>query len=285
MAALIIERKTPKLGQDVLASFPANGALPVAASTKIYEGALIALATVGANAGNVVQGQTAVGLVALGVAEKTVDNSTGTAGALTIVPRSGVFQFNNSATTDAIAAQHVGQLCYIADDNTVALTSAGGTRSIAGLIVAVDVTSPGQSQPVGVWVLVGPTAPLFAAQQGIAAFVKAAADGAAGTATAETAFARVSQPGNVSNVFYVPSAALTGDPTNNATILVQKRDGIGGAPVTVATLTTTVSWAAFVPVSLGTITNAALAPGNVLTLSISKGGTGVVVPAGELIVL
>lgn len=157
MAALTAERKTPKLGQDVLPSFPTNLGLGVAAAVKHIAGGIVCMAATGANAGFSVTGTTALGLVALGIAEKTVDNTSGSAGALTIVPRQGTFLLNNSAGIDLIAAINIGADCYIVDDNTVALTNGGGTRSRAGVIVAVDSGTPGQSQPTGVWVLIGIT--------------------------------------------------------------------------------------------------------------------------------
>lgn len=162
MTALAIERKTPKLGQDTLPSFPTNQPLPIAASTKIYTGAMVALATTGANAGNLVQGQAATGLIALGVAEQTYDNSAGAAGALTMVPRQGVYLMNVGSGNDAISATNVGQDCYMIDDNTVGLTNGGGARSRAGVIVAVDSGTPPFSQPTGVWVLIGITGQLAA---------------------------------------------------------------------------------------------------------------------------
>jgi hypothetical protein len=51
----------------------------------------------------------------------------------------------NSAGADAITSANIGAYCYVVDDQTVALTSAGGTRPIAGKIKSVDTT-------FGVWV-------------------------------------------------------------------------------------------------------------------------------------
>ncbi len=160
MAALTTERKTPKLGQDVLPSFPTNLGVGMADNVKCYEGGLVCLNTAaGAAQGFAGPGAATAGMVCLGIAEKTVDNTISghTAGGLSIIPRQGVFQLNNSAAPDLIAAQHVGQDCYIVDDNTVALSSSGGTRPRAGVIVSVDSGTPGQSQPTGVWVLLGIT--------------------------------------------------------------------------------------------------------------------------------
>lgn len=115
------------------------------------------------------------------------------------------------------------------------------------------------------------------------AWQKAAADGAAATATAETPIGQCGAATTISAIRYVPQAALTGNDTANATLLIQKRTG-AGAPSTVASLTTTVAngnWSAFVPVTIPVSAGAVLA-GDVLTITISKAGTGVVVPAGQL---
>lgn len=116
-------------------------------------------------------------------------------------------------------------------------------------------------------------------------FYKTAADAMASTATAETAtpWLPVEFLGKVAAVFIHPTAALTGDPTNNATINVFKRDAAGANQTAIASLTTTASWVAGVRISLATSlqTNAAnlqLVLGGSLTITITKGGTGVVVP-------
>jgi hypothetical protein len=75
------------------------------------------------------------------------DNSAGSAGDLSANVRSGVCRVNNSANADLIAQANVGSPCFVVDDNTVALTDGGGTRSVAGTIVAVDTA--------GVWVAFG----------------------------------------------------------------------------------------------------------------------------------
>lgn len=51
--------------------------------------------------------------------------------------------FDNSAAADAIAEDDRGKLCYLVDDNTVALTDNSGARTLAGRIeeIADDGTS------------------------------------------------------------------------------------------------------------------------------------------------
>lgn len=275
MSALTAERLTPQFAGSS-GPTPAKLYLPVKGSTKIYAGSIVAL-----NAGYAAPAASGLGLVAVGKALSTVDNSTGADGDLSVEVLLGVFRFENSTAGDAIAQANVGSVCYLADDQTVALTSNAGARSAAGQILGLDSS--------GVWVSVGLGAfellNLAALKQ--AQYLKVAADGAASTATTETAFNRVSRTGTIVGAWYAPSAALTGDASNNATLTLAKRDGAGGGSSSVAAITTTAvagNWTAFVPVSLGTLSNTSVAAGNVLTFAISKGGTGVVVPAGTLIV-
>jgi len=117
---------------------------PVAAGVLIYAGALAVLDEAD---GYVHPGSTKTGLIALGRAEHQANNSAGAAGAITLRIRRGVFLWNNSpAGADLIATVNIGQQAFIVDDNTVALTSATGTRSAAGRIYDID------SQTGNVWV-------------------------------------------------------------------------------------------------------------------------------------
>lgn len=133
MAALTSGRKTPKRDGKLFSR-------PVAAATKIYHGALVCLNA----AGNAVPGSTSTTLVADGVATAEADNSGGAAGAVRVEVEKGVFPFANSAAADAITAAEIGDPCYIVDDQTVAKTNGGNTRSLAGTIVDLDAQ--------GVWV-------------------------------------------------------------------------------------------------------------------------------------
>jgi hypothetical protein len=112
---------------------------PLAASTKIYAGSMVALDA----SGNLVPGATATTLTAVGRAEEQVDNSAGLAGALSCLTSKGTFLFGNDGSIDRT---HVGKDCYIVDDQTVAATNGTNTRSLAGKIVDLDGTT-------GVWVL------------------------------------------------------------------------------------------------------------------------------------
>ena len=135
MAALTAGRSTP------LREVQAVESHPVAAGVKIFAGALVCLNA----AGFATPGVTATTVKALGRAEATIDNTTGANGDLNIRIRRGVFRFANSAAGDLIARADVLGTAYIVDDQTVAKTNGGGTRSVAGTIRDVDAQ--------GVWVL------------------------------------------------------------------------------------------------------------------------------------
>jgi hypothetical protein len=98
-------------------------------------------------AGNATPGAVATGQICAGMFVENVDNSAGVAAAVKVKVRSGVFRFGNSAAADAITKAHIGDTCYIVDDQTVALTDGTASRSAAGKVVDVD--------SAGVWVRMG----------------------------------------------------------------------------------------------------------------------------------
>jgi hypothetical protein len=116
--------------------------------------------------------------------------------------------------------------------------------------------------------------------------LKVAADGAAGNATAYTAAPQIRMPRacKVLGVYVHPQAALTADNANNALVKVVKGDGAAGAEVVCASMTTNVAsgnWVAGTTKALtlsGTVANLRIPAGGVLSFSIAKNGTGVVVP-------
>ncbi len=114
--------------------------VPVATGVKIFAGALVA-----ANAtGYATPGAVSTALTYLGRAEEQVDNTLGADGAKNVIIRRGkAFKFANSGA-DAVTQVSLGKLCYIVDDQTVALTNGNGTRSPAGAVVGVEAD--------GVWV-------------------------------------------------------------------------------------------------------------------------------------
>lgn len=114
----------------------------VMSNVTVYAGSLVCKNS----SGHVVVGSASTTLIALGVATETKTNS-GSAGSTSVRYRQGCFRFNNSSAGDAITIADVGADCYIVDDEQVAKTNGGSTRSRAGKIVDVDSS--------GVFVLVG----------------------------------------------------------------------------------------------------------------------------------
>lgn len=106
---------------------------PVGANQLIFQGALVAM-----SGGFAVKAITGVGLIADGVARETVNNVGGAAGAMRIEVQPIEIYLFNSAAADLIAMTDVGADCFIVDDQTVAKTNGGGTRSRAGKIIDVD---------------------------------------------------------------------------------------------------------------------------------------------------
>ena len=133
MTVAVTPRDTPQVTTG-------SAARDVAATTKILAGTIVALNA----AGYAVPGATATTLVADGRAEETVDNLTGAAGDQKITVRKGTFRFANSAAGDAITRTEIGKSVYLVDNQTVAKTDGGATRSIAGRVFNVDAQ--------GVWV-------------------------------------------------------------------------------------------------------------------------------------
>ncbi|MEL7166976.1 MAG: hypothetical protein AAGL96_16015 [Pseudomonadota bacterium] len=135
MVALTKGRTTPERVGDVRSGL-------AAAAAAIFQGAIVMR---NMTDGFLAQGATATGMVAVGMAKENADNATGADGELTVVYKQGRFHFANSAGADEITAANIGDLAWVVDDQTVALTSATNTRSPAGTIEDVDAQ--------GVWVL------------------------------------------------------------------------------------------------------------------------------------
>lgn len=114
----------------------------VKASAQIWAGALVCL---DAN-GFLVPGSTSTTLKADGRASESVKGGA-TDGAVSCTVDAGVFDFVNSAAADQITLADIGTDCFIVDDQTVAKTNGGNTRSVAGRVVDVEGTV--------VWVAVG----------------------------------------------------------------------------------------------------------------------------------
>lgn len=124
---LAADRNTPMKDGEVVA-------VPMAANAKIFAGAL----TVANATGYAAPGSTATTLTYLGRAEEYKDNTGGADGAMTIlVRRKKAFKWKNAAA-DLITQAELGKTCYIVDDETVAKTNGGNTRSAAGKVVGIE---------------------------------------------------------------------------------------------------------------------------------------------------
>lgn len=133
MAATTTARPTKQRssGTSILYEFDP---LAVAASVACNSGAMAAIDT----SGNIRPARTSTTDRVLGVFCGEADNADGAAGDIAVRVKRGVYQFANSASTDAIAAKDIGADCYAVDDQTVALTNGTNTRVRAGRIVGVD---------------------------------------------------------------------------------------------------------------------------------------------------
>jgi len=142
MAALNQDRVTPQAGN----SFD-ELELDVADETMIFKGSLVC-----AEAGKATPGREATGLVALGRAEQRRDTRANAETARSVIGgekrikiRRGTFGWANATGGDEITAADVESDCFVLNDQTVAKTDGGGTRSKAGRVVAVEAatdTSP-----------------------------------------------------------------------------------------------------------------------------------------------
>lgn len=133
MTALTAGRNTPFKDAEVVGVF-------VAANAKIFTGSLVC-----ANAtGFAVPGATATTLTYLGRAEETVDNTGGVdAAKCVLVRRKKMFKWTNLAA-DLVTQADMGKTVYVVDDQTVAKTSGGATRSLAGRVLGIEAD--------GVWI-------------------------------------------------------------------------------------------------------------------------------------
>lgn len=165
MPALSTGRNTPEAIGDVQE-------YPVLAATLCYEGGIAVLD----GDGYVKPGVTATGLIAAGRFQARADNSAGASGDISAAVKKGVFRFANAAGGDAVTIAHIGDNCYVVDDQTVASVATG--RSIAGRVEQVDV--------LGVWVRMGSA--MLAAPGGALLAANNLSDvGTAGTARANLA--------------------------------------------------------------------------------------------------
>ena len=136
MTVLSGYRDTKRMGDDVI---PDILDLPVADNVHIFRGAIVGLA--GGYAAPAGSACTKV----VGIAESEADNAQPghIVGGRRVRVRQGTFKVANSAAADALAIGDVGNLCYAADDQTVAKT-AGQNLPVAGTVIGIE--------PDGIWV-------------------------------------------------------------------------------------------------------------------------------------
>ena len=132
MAALTKARQTRSRDRHI-------NSLCLAANAKVFSGSLVMRNA----AGNLTPGAAAVGCRGVGKARDTYDNTGGAAGDVVGEYENGVYEFDNSTSTDAIANADIGNTAYIVDDHTVAKTNGSATRSPAGIIVGIDAVTGG----------------------------------------------------------------------------------------------------------------------------------------------
>lgn len=132
MALLTKGRNTARREDSRLEEHPVKGGVV------IFQGALVCLDA----ARLAIPGREGVGLVAIGCALNRAAPASD--GGETIRIRRGVYCYANSSGGDLISRAAIGSSCYVVDDQTVALTSASGARSVAGKVRDVDAS--------GVWV-------------------------------------------------------------------------------------------------------------------------------------
>lgn len=136
MTALTADRDTSRR-ENILRSFP------VKAAARLFAGSIVCLDATGF----AVKGATSTTLKPVGRCEEAVDNTAGADGALRVPVMTGVFRYANSVAGDLITLADVDAACFLVDDQTVAKTNGGTTRSQAGIIRDVDAG--------GVWVEIG----------------------------------------------------------------------------------------------------------------------------------
>jgi len=140
MSALTAARNTVRLGPSevVLGSIDC----PLKANAKVYQGAMLALDLTTGYFTQALGATLSLKVVGRFSSQQpftpVLDNTGGSNGALTARAEQGVFRYGNSSSGDLIASTDVGKPCYVVDDQTVAKTDNGGTRSLAGIIMGVD---------------------------------------------------------------------------------------------------------------------------------------------------
>ena len=107
--------------------------LALAAGAVIHGGAIVVI-----DAGYANKATSKTGLKFAGIAEEAVDNTGGGNGAKSVEVRRERLFFAKNSLGDPIAQVDLFNQCYLEDDETVAKTNGGNTRSLAGRIMQID---------------------------------------------------------------------------------------------------------------------------------------------------
>lgn len=246
----------------------------------------LAMLNAGGNVVPATSGATKVGQISAGVLFSETDAVASDGDADVLLEQRAFVIAQSSTEGDSFVQADAPAVAYAVDNCHIG--KLGTERSVGGLFLGIDLETgkalllPG---PVAHAIALG----LARGKVPSARWQKAATDGAANTATAESPVPREPLACRVVSAAYVPGGALTADDTDFATLTLRKRNGAGGSAVAIASVTTKITggsgnWTAFVPVSLGTISNPDLLATDILTIEIAKAGSGVAVPLGYLLV-
>lgn len=136
MAVLTAERSISRKGPESTGT-PPIVTIMLKANAKCFKGGLIATDATGYGvSGSSIQ---ATGLKIWGIATKTVDNTGGANGAMSVDVQLGVFPFQNGgAAADPVAQADMGATVFADDDQSIRKTSGTSTRSNAGTFLGFD---------------------------------------------------------------------------------------------------------------------------------------------------
>ncbi len=276
MAAEINGSYSPVTESDAIPGF---SSVPLAADAQVGRGQFSTIAPSTGHAS--LNGGNVPGQIAAGMGDPSnLSDKSAVAGAATLRLSYRWFKGVPASTvaSDGFTAADMAVPFYIAGDSTPGKLSHNGSddRSLGGLVFGLDEGNNPVcwSNPIA-WLLARSAHQSDATLAGSYAI----ADGSASAATAERAIERNPVHGVVTAIEFI-GAAVTANDTNNATITVSKRDGEGGAAVSLGTLTTNVaggSVVAFTPKALTLSATAAdlnLLETDVLTVTVAKAGSG-----------
>jgi hypothetical protein len=139
MGVLTAERSVSRKGGEVTGTPPVL-TIPLKANAKCFKGGLVATDSSGYGvSGSSIQ---ATGLKIWGVASKTMDNTGGSNGAISVDVLLGVFPFQNGgAAADPVAQADFGAAVFADDDQSIRKTNGTSTRSGCGIFIGFDENS------------------------------------------------------------------------------------------------------------------------------------------------